>query len=327
MTMKVLVTGGAGYIGSGVTERLLDTGHAVTVFDNLERGHRAALDARAELIEGDLRDAPSIRAALERVKPDAVMHFAAYALVGESMQRPELYFENNLGGGLNLAAAMLRVGTPRLVFSSTCATYGIPPKIPIDEQTPQHPENPYGESKLAFEKVMGWYARQHGIKAVFLRYFNAAGATARYGEDHDPETHLIPNVLRVALGESQSVRVFGDDWPTPDGTCIRDYVHILDLAEAHLLALRAEVTGAYNLGYGHGVSVRQVIDAARRVTGCAIPAETAPRRAGDPPVLVADGAKAIRELGWKPQHTDLNEMIASAWRWMQRHPRGYRDAS
>lgn len=325
--MKVLVTGGAGYIGSVVTEMLLNNGHEVTVFDNLERGHRQAIDQRAFLIEGDLRDAPAILSAMEQVKPAAVMHFAAYALVGESMEKPELYFGNNLGGGMNLAAAMIKVGVGRLVFSSTCATYGTPPKVPIDETTPQHPENPYGESKLGFEKVMQWYAALYGIKTVFLRYFNAAGATSRFGEDHDPETHLIPNVLRVALGDQPAVQVFGNDYPTPDGTCIRDYVHIKDLAQAHLLALGDKISGAYNLGYGQGASVLQVVEAARRITGRTIKTEVGPRRPGDPAMLVAAGAKAFRELGWQPRHTELAEIIGSAWRWMQAYPRGYGSAS
>lgn len=321
--MKVLVTGGAGYIGSVVTERLLNNGYDVTVFDNLERGHRGALDSRASFIEGDLRHAKVINDAMARVKPEAVLHFAAYALVGESMERPELYFENNLGGGMNLAAAMIRCGIPKLVFSSTCATYGTPLRVPIDEQAPQYPENAYGESKLGFEKVMTWYAKCHGIQSVFLRYFNAAGATDRLGEDHEPETHLIPNVLQVALGRSTAVRIFGADYPTPDGTCIRDYVHITDLADAHLLALRDGVSGAFNLGYGTGASVRQVVDAARRISGCEIPCEIAPRRAGDPPALVAAGEKALKELGWRPQYTDLDAIIESAWRWVRQYPDGY----
>lgn len=322
--MKVLVTGGAGYIGSIVTEKLLNDGYDVAVFDNLERGHREALDARATFIEGDLRDARAVQETMTRIKPDAVMHFAAYALVGESMESPERYFENNLGGGMNLAAAMIRAEVPKLVFSSTCATYGTPSRVPIDEDVPQHPENPYGESKLGFEKVMRWYAQRYGIRNVFLRYFNAAGATERLGEDHDPETHLIPNVLKVALGRKPAVHVFGTDYPTPDGTCIRDYVHIEDLAQAHLLALDDGVEGAFNLGYGTGASVRQVIECARRITGCDIPCENSPRRAGDPPALIAAGQKAFKELGWKPQHTDLDAIIESAWRWTRRYPEGYR---
>ncbi len=325
--MKVLVTGGAGYIGSVVSEQLLNAGHEVTVFDNLERGHRQAVDPRAVLMEGDLRNAGEIDEAVMRVKPAAVLHFAAYALVGESMEHPQRYFENNLVGGMNLAAAMIRADVPRLVFSSTCATYGVPAGIPIDEKCPQHPENPYGESKLGFEKVMTWYARRYDLKTVFLRYFNAAGATERFGEDHEPETHLIPNVLRVALGKKTSVSIFGDDYPTPDGTCIRDYVHIADLAEAHLLALDDDHCGAYNLGYGTGASVRQVLDVARRVTGCEIPYDIAARRSGDPPSLVAAGGKAISQLGWNPKHTDLETIIESAWRWMRRYPDGYERAA
>ncbi len=322
--MKVLVTGGAGYIGSIVTEHLLNNGYDVTVFDNLERGHREALDPRATFIEGDLRHANVVHEAMARVKPDAVMHFAAYALVGESMQHPERYFENNLGGGMNLAAAMIRVGVPKLVFSSTCATYGTPSRVPIDEDMPQKPDNAYGESKLCFEKVMTWYAQRYGIRNVFLRYFNAAGATDRLGEDHEPETHLIPNVLRAALGRNPAVRIFGTDYPTPDGTCIRDYVHIEDLAAAHLLALHENIDGPYNLGYGTGASVRQVIESARRITGSEIPCEDAPRREGDPPALVAAGEKALKVLGWKPQFTELDAIIESAWRWIRQYPEGYR---
>nr|MBP7276120.1 UDP-glucose 4-epimerase GalE [Kiritimatiellia bacterium] len=228
--MKILLTGGAGYIGSITTEVLLNAGHRVTVFDNLSRGHRAAIDPRAEFVHGDLRMPDDIAGAMRRVQPDAVMHFAAFALVGESMQQPELYFENNVIGGLNLVEAMRKAGVPKIIFSSTCATYGIPERMPMTEDLPQRPENPYGESKLIFERMLLWYERLHSIQPVFLRYFNASGATERYGEDHEPETHLIPNILRVALGQSSEMHIFGDDYPTPDGTCIRDYIHIVDLA-------------------------------------------------------------------------------------------------
>ena len=321
--MKVLVTGGAGYIGSITVELLLDRGHEVTVFDNLERGHRPALDDRAALIEGDLRQRDAIQDAMQSVRPGAVMHFAAYALVGESMQHPERYFYNNLAGGLNLADAMHDAGVGQVVFSSTCATYGRPQAVPITEEEDQEPENPYGESKLALERALRWYEQIHGIKSVFLRYFNAAGATEKFGEDHDPETHLIPLVLKVALGKRDRVSVFGDDYDTPDGTCIRDYVHIVDLAEAHILALEGGHSGAFNLGNGSGHSVKQVIETARAVTGRDIPAETAERRPGDPPKLVAANARARNILGWKPKMGDLESIIGSAWAWHRKHPDGY----
>jgi UDP-glucose 4-epimerase len=322
--MKVLVTGGAGYIGSVATERLLDAGHDVAVFDNLERGHREAVDRRARFIEGDLRDAGAIRGAMADVRPEAVMHFAAYALVPESMREPERYFANNVVGGLNLAEAMRAAGVGRIVFSSTCATYGEPDRVPITEDAPQRPTNPYGESKLIFEKMLNWYGSVHGIKAVFLRYFNASGATRQFGEDHDPETHLIPNVLRVALGKQEKVLVFGDDYDTPDGTCVRDYIHILDLAEAHMLALRTERSGAYNLGTGTGYSVKEVVETARHVTGHAIPAEVRARRPGDPPRLVAASSKAMKELGWIPRYDNVKAIVESAWQWHKAHPDGYR---
>ncbi|MDD5676417.1 MAG: UDP-glucose 4-epimerase GalE [Kiritimatiellae bacterium] len=321
--MKILVTGGAGYIGSVTAERLLDEGHDVVVFDNLERGHREALDPRAQFIKGDLRDSAAIERALARTRPEAVVHFAAYALVGESMQRPELYFGNNLCGGINLAEAMLKAGTRRIVFSSTCATYGQPDRIPITEDTPQAPANPYGESKLMLEKVLTWYQRLHDFQPVFLRYFNACGASEKYGEDHEPETHLIPNILKVALGQQATVSVFGDDYDTPDGTCIRDYIHITDLARAHCLSLANDFTGAVNLGTGEGCSVRQVVDMARRVTGHAIPVVQQPRRPGDPARLVAAAAKAERMLGWRPEHSQLEEIVRSAWAWHRAHPHGY----
>lgn len=321
--MKIMVTGGAGYIGSVTAERLLDEGHVVTVFDNLERGHREALDPRAKFIAGDLRDSAAIERALIQTRPEAVVHFAAYALVGESMEHPEYYFGNNLRGGINLAEAMLKAGTRRIVFSSTCATYGQPERSPITEDTPQAPTNPYGESKLMFEKVLTWYQRLHGFQTVFLRYFNACGASEKYGEDHDPETHLIPNILKVALGQQANVSLFGDDYDTPDGTCIRDYIHIADLASAHCLALVKDFTGAVNLGTGNGYSVRQVVDMARRITEHPIPIKQQPRRPGDPARLVAEAAKAERELGWRPKHSQLEEIVRTAWAWHRTHPQGY----
>lgn len=321
--MKILVTGGAGYIGSVTTEMLLNEGHEVVVFDSLEFGHREAVDSRARLIVGDLRQAEQILGAMKETRPEAVVHFAAYALVGESMEKPERYFRNNLGGGMNLAEAMLACGVGKIVFSSTCATYGQPDAVPIREDTPQRPTNPYGESKLAFEKVLNWYHDLHGMQATYLRYFNACGATQRLGEDHTPETHLIPLVLQTALGQRASVKIFGDDYDTPDGTCVRDYIHIEDLARAHLCALTSGKSGPFNLGIGRGYSVKEVVETARAVTGRPIAAEMAPRRAGDPARLVAAADKARSVLGWVPVHTELREIIAGAWAWHQAHPHGY----
>jgi UDP-glucose 4-epimerase len=322
--MKILVTGGAGYIGSVTVEQLLERGHAVTVFDNLERGHREAVDPRARLVVGDLRNRDAIVAAVREAKPDAVVHFAAYALVGESMTDPDLYFSNNVGGGMNLAAAMRQAGVRRLVFSSTCAVYGVPERVPITEDLPKNPANPYGESKLQFEKILRWYEACHGFETVRLRYFNAAGATERFGEDHDPESHIIPNVLKVALGQAGQVKIFGNDYKTADGTCIRDYIHILDLAQAHILAVEGGKPGAYNLGNGSGYSVSEVVQTAREVTGHSIPAQIEARRPGDPDALVADARLAARDLGWKPRYPELKTIIESAWNWTRRHPRGYR---
>ena len=321
--MIVLLTGGAGYIGSVTTERLLDAGHDVVVFDSLERGHRPAIDSRARFVRGDLRTPAEIEAAMEEVRPDAVMHFAAYALVGESMEHPDFYFLNNVAGGLNLAEAMRKNGVRKIVFSSTCATYGFPERVPIDEEVPQRPVNPYGESKLMLERMLAWYERLHGFQPVFLRYFNAAGATQKFGEDHDPETHLIPNIMKVALGQQPRIRVFGDDYNTPDGTCIRDYIHIVDLAQAHILALDGAHTGPFNLGNGSGYSVKEVVRVAREVTGHSIPEDIAPRRPGDPDRLVASAQRAREILGWRPQYADLRAIVQSAWAWHRAHPEGY----
>ena len=321
--MKILLTGGSGYIGSVTTELLCDDGHDVTVFDNLERGHREAVDSRARLIVGDLREPQPIRDAMRDLKPDAVVHFAAYALVGESMQEPLKYFENNVGGGLHLLDAMLRTGVKKIIFSSTCATYGQPETMPMTEALPQRPTNPYGESKLMFETALRWEQARRGIQPVFLRYFNACGATEKYGEDHEPETHLIPNVLKVALGQALAVPVFGDDYETPDGTCIRDYIHIVDLARAHILALEKDVAGPFNLGTGTGFSVKQVVETCRGVTGHAIPVALSPRRPGDPACLVAGAAKAKETLGWNPRFPDLKTIVQHAWNWHRAHPRGY----
>ncbi len=321
--MKILLTGGSGYIGSVTTELLCDDGHEVVVFDNLERGHRAAVDPRAKLVVGDLRDPQPIQEAMRQARPDAVVHFAAYALVGESMQNPHLYFENNVGGGLNLLAAMLASGVKKIIFSSTCATYGQPDVMPMTEALPQRPTNPYGESKLMLETALSWAQERSGIQPVFLRYFNACGATEKYGEDHEPETHLIPNVLKVALGQAAAVPVFGNDYATPDGTCIRDYIHITDLARAHILALEQEVTGPFNLGTGTGFSVQEVVETCRQVTGHDIPVALSPRRPGDPACLVAGATKAHDVLGWRPRYPDLPTIVQHAWNWHRAHPHGY----
>jgi len=323
--MKILVVGGAGYIGSICAEVLLDQKHEVAIFDNLSEGHRSALDPRAEFIEGDLADSETTAETLARLRPEAVMHFAANALVDESMQNPSKYFRNNIANGLNLLDAMIAAEAKQLVFSSTCATFGPPERVPIDEETPQRPINPYGESKLSFEKILRWYDAIHGLRFVSLRYFNAAGASEKFGEDHRCETHLIPNVLKVALGEKKHVEIFGTDYETPDGTCIRDYIHIIDLAHAHILALDAPTSAFYNLGTGGGSSVREVIESCRKITGQPIPVLEKPRRPGDPPRLIASSEKIKRELGWRPQFQTLDAIVESAWKWHQKFPRGYED--
>jgi UDP-glucose 4-epimerase len=323
--MKILVVGGAGYIGSVCTERLLDERHGVAIFDNLSEGHRAALDPRAEFFEGDLSDATTIRSTITETKPDAVMHFAANALVGESMQNPSKYFRNNVANGLNLLDAMVSAGVKLIIFSSSCTIFGPPERLPIDETSRTQPISPYGESKLAFEKILHWYDQIHALRFVSLRYFNAAGASGKFGEDHRVETHLIPSVLKVALGQKPHVEIFGTDYQTPDGTCIRDYIHIADLARAHILALSSAKSEFYNLGTGGGSSVRQVIEAARKVTGRKIDVAEKPRRPGDPPRLIASSEKIKRELGWQPQFQNLEAIIESAWEWHQKFPRGYGD--
>jgi UDP-glucose 4-epimerase len=321
--MKVFVAGGAGYIGSVTTEMLCDEGHDVVVFDNLERGYRPAVDARAKFIQGDLRYKEDIKSALLAERPDAVIHFAAYIEVGESMTDPLPFFENNVGGSLNLISGMVEAGCKKLIFSSTCATYGTPEKMPMDETLPQKPESVYGESKLLCEKIFHWAQEIHGVECVFLRYFNACGATEKYGEAHQPESHLIPLILQVAMGKREKIYIFGDDYETRDGTCVRDYIHIKDLAQAHILALRSGISGAFNLGNGDGYTVREVIEVCREVTGHPIPAEPQPRRAGDCTALVADAAKAKSVLGWNPQHAELKDIVESAWNWHQAHPEGY----
>lgn len=321
--MKVLVAGGAGYIGSVTTEMLCNSGHDVVVFDNLERGHRAAVDPRAKFLQGDLRYKEDIKSAMLAEKPDAVIHFAAYIEVGESMKDPMPFFENNVSGSLNLMTAMVASGCKKLIFSSTCATYGTPDRMPMDESLPQHPESVYGESKYLCEHIFKWGEEIHGIECVFLRYFNACGATETYGEAHHPESHLIPLILQVAQGKRDKIFIFGDDYETRDGTCVRDYIHIMDLAQAHILALKSGISGGFNLGNGDGYTVNEVIDVCREVTGHAIPAEMQPRRAGDCTALVADATKAKTVLGWDPQFADLKTIVQSAWDWHCEHPDGY----
>ena len=328
--MNVLVTGGAGYIGSVIVEALVQQGHQVAVLDSLYKGHRAAVAPPATLVAADLADRDSLRRLLDDHQVEAVIHMAADSLVGESMQNPAKYYRNNVIHSLNLAEAMVGAGVTRIVFSSTAAVYGEPETVPITEDSPLQPTNVYGETKLVFEQALGWFDRIHQLRWIALRYFNAAGATDRLGEDHDPESHLIPIVLQVPLGKRDRVQLYGTDYPTPDGTCIRDYVHVADLADAHILALTALTGGgagsrAYNLGNGTGYSNRQVIDAARRVTGHAIPVEEAPRRPGDPAALVASSADIMRDLGWRPRYPEIEQIVESAWRWHQRHPNGYQD--
>ena len=323
--MKIFVTGGAGYIGSNCVEQLVLRGDKVAVFDNFSEGHRRAVHPKAKLYEGDLGNPAAIGAALSAEKPDAIMHFAANALVGESMQNPTKYFRNNVTGGINLLEAAVAAGVKRFVFSSTCATFGLPDKVPIDETAAQRPISPYGESKLIFEQILKWYDRLHGLKFVSLRYFNAAGASEKYGEDHRIETHLVPCVLQVALGKRERAEIFGGDYDTPDGTCIRDYIHILDLAQAHLLALSKDESAFYNLGTGGGNSVAEVIECCRRVTGRKIPAVVKDRRPGDPPRLVASSKRIEKELGWKPKYQSLDAIVESAWAWHQKFPDGYGD--
>ena len=323
--MNVFVTGGAGYIGSICTEELLNAGHQVTVYDNLTEGHRSSVDARARFILGRPEEDGDILRAVRASGPEAILHFAANALVGESMTNPGKYFHNNVGNGLKLLEAAVACGVKKFVFSSTCATYGPPDRVPMTEDLPQRPINPYGESKLMFEKMLQWYEKLLGLEFIAFRYFNAAGASERFGEHHRIETHLIPNVLMVALGQKTQCEIYGTDYATPDGTCIRDYIHIRDLAQAHILGLVPGKRGFYNLGNGDGYSVREVIKMCEKVTGKAIPTVEKPRRPGDPPKLVAAAHKAIQELGWKPQFPRLEDIVATAWAWHQKNPNGYAD--
>jgi UDP-glucose 4-epimerase len=329
--LKLLVTGGAGYIGSVVAMQLLEEGHEVTVLDDLSKGHESAVPEGAKFVRVDLLDVEGLSRVLAEGY-DGVLHFAALSLVGESVEQPGWYYRANLGGTLNLLDSMQKAGVPRLVFSSTAAVYGEPEEVPIPEDAPPLPTNPYGGSKLAADQLIGFYASAHGLSATSLRYFNVAGTSGDLGEDHEPETHLIPLVLGAALGERENVKIFGTDYPTDDGTPVRDYIHVEDLGWAHLLALDAAGEAlqkgehhVYNLGNGSGFSVREVIEVAREVTGRPIEAIEAPRRAGDPPVLVASSALIQAELGWRPKKPELSDMISDAWAWMQRHPRGYRE--
>ena len=327
--MIILVTGGAGYVGSHAVRRMDQQGHEIWVYDNLSMGHRQAVRAE-RLIVGELADRAKLETTLREKRVQAVMHFAASAYVGESVENPAKYYQNNLVGTLSLMEAMRAAGVPLIVFSSTCATYGIPEKVPITEEEKQQPINPYGFTKLAIERALADYARAYGWGYAALRYFNACGAAedGEIGEDHEPETHLIPLVLQVALGKRPEVLIYGDDYPTPDGSCIRDYIHVEDLADAHLAALERigpRVEMKLNLGTGQGVSVREVVDACRRVTGREIPCRVAPRRPGDPPVLVADARRAERELDWRPRYRTIDSIVQTAWRWHQRHPRGFED--
>ena len=325
--MRALVTGGAGYVGSVVVEELLAAGaQRVVVLDDMSKGHARAVVGPAILVRGDVGDRELVTALCRQHDIDVVVHMAARSLVGESVAKPAMYYEANLVRGLALLDAMVAAGVERLVFSSTAAVYGEPTTTPITEDSPTVPTNTYGETKLAFERALAWYGRAYGLRHASLRYFNAAGATARNGEQHDPETHLIPNVLAVARGQSPAVPVFGRDYPTPDGTCVRDYVHVSDLARAHVLAIGSlDRPGgrAYNLGCDGGFSVTEVIEAAREVTGHPIPISWEDRRAGDPAVLVASSDRIRAELGWSPQRGDLRSILADAWAWLREHPSGY----
>lgn len=325
--MKVLVTGGAGYIGSAAVEQLIAAGESVVVFDNLSLGHRAAVHPAAVFVKGDLSSRAEIDGVFSDHRPDAVMHFAAKSLVGESMERPFLYLGDNVRNGLNLFESMVEHGVKRIILSSTANLFDQPERMPIDESERIVPGSPYGESKFILERMLHWLDRIYGVRFACLRYFNAAGATPTRGEDHDPELHLIPLVLQVALGKREKVTIFGEDYPTRDGTCVRDYIHVIDLAQAHILALRALDRGSrfYNLGNGEGFTVKEVIDTAREITGRAIRADIGPRRAGDPAVLVAASEKIRKELGWVSQFPRVHEIIESAWRWHKANPKGYPD--
>jgi UDP-glucose 4-epimerase len=327
MSRTYLVTGGAGYIGSHVVVDLLARGHRVVVFDNLQQGHREAVHGEATLVVGDLSDCESLRHLFRDFRFDGILHFAANSLVGESMRKPFLYIGDNVTNALNLVRAALENDVRRFVLSSTCAIFGLPSRVPIDEEVDKNPANPYGESKLMIERILRWADEVHGMRSACLRYFNAAGAHPEVpiGEDHSPETHLIPIALEAVLGHRLQVEIFGDDYDTPDGTCIRDYIHVCDLSDAHVRVLDALEEGScrYNVGIGRGYSVREVLDSVRRVTGDPLPTYTGPRRPGDPPVLVAAPDRIVSDLGWKPKFPDLDQIVGTAWKWRAAHPNGF----
>jgi UDP-glucose 4-epimerase len=323
--MRVLVTGGAGFIGSITVERLIASGEEVIVLDDLSQGHRAAVHSTAHFVEGTLADAALVDSVLAEYKPDAIMHFASRTLVGESMEQPFLYIGENITNGLNLFQAAVKHSIKQIIVSSTANLFDAVVEMPITESAPIQPGSPYGESKYMLERMLYWLDKTKGVRYAALRYFNAAGASAERGEDHDPETHLIPLVLDVAQGKQKSITIFGEDYPTPDGSCVRDYIHVEDLADAHILALRALGQGSrtYNLGSGIGYSVKQVVDVAEQVTGRKIAVNIGPRRPGDPAVLIAGSGRIRRELNWNPRLTDLHDIITSAWRWRVANPNGY----
>lgn len=325
--MNILVTGAAGYIGSIVTEELIKEGHTVIAVDNLEQGHLEAIPHGVNFIQADIGDCKRIEEIFSNHCVEAVMHFAADALVGESMTDPHKYFHSNVIKGITLLEAIRKFRIDKIVFSSSCSVYGVPDVMPITENTLTRPANPYGESKLIFEKILQWYRVAYGIEYIALRYFNAAGASEKYGEHHDPETHLIPNIMKVALRQHENIEVFGTDYPTKDGSCIRDYIHVIDIARAHILALghlqNGNASVIYNLGNGKGYSVFEVIEAVKNVTGKNISVMNKPRRAGDPPILIADSTLVQRELGWSPVYSELELIIESAWRWYKTHMNGY----
>lgn len=325
--MKILVTGGAGYIGSIVTEQLVEAGESVVVFDNLSLGHRAAVHPGAVFVQGDLSDKAAIDAVMRQQQPEAVMHFASKTLVGESMEKPFLYLGENVACGANLMQSAAEHGVRRFILSSTANLFDDPERIPIAETERIVPGSPYGESKFILERMLHWMDRIYGMRYACLRYFNAAGASPQRGEDHTPELHLIPIVLQVAMGQREKLVIFGDDYPTKDGTCVRDYIHVLDLAQAHILALKALDKGSrtYNLGNGQGFTIQEVLDTARQITGHPIPAVAGARRAGDPAILIASSDTIRRELGWQPKYPELHQIIETAWKWHKNHPKGYDD--
>lgn len=327
--MTILVTGGAGFIGSIVVEQLAEAGEQVVVYDNLYQGHREAVHPKATLVVGGLADPAKLAQTMAEYRPTAVMHFASYTLVGESMAQPFMYLGDNVTNGLNLLRAATEAGVKHFILSSTANLFDDPEQMPISEKERIVPGSPYGESKFILERFLYWLDRTMDLRYTALRYFNAAGASPTYGEDHDPETHIIPLILWVAQGKRNKFTIFGRDYPTPDGTCVRDYIHVLDLAQAHILALQALQAGGpsrkYNLGNGQGFSILQVLEVARRITGHPIPAEYGPRRPGDPATLIASSEAIKQELGWQPQHSDLEQIVGDAWRWFQRHPEGYKE--